>query len=123
MNEPWARDLDPLAVMLGVNRYPGVVLSAYGSMPSTGTEFAADPIPVLDYATPHFARDSHFPHNSKDALWVRNGLHVPVVVDEPMGIGPPRPRGGRTQDAAAVWSHFAICRLFAAGCTIHTRRA
>lgn len=120
MNEPWQRDIDPVLVMNGVNRHKGRVLAAYGTGPTAiGEEY--QPIPTLDYITPHLPRDRHFAHNSKDTLGIRAAVGVPVVDDEPMGIGPPRPRGGRIQDAAAIWSHFAICRLFAAGCTIHTQ--
>jgi hypothetical protein len=139
-NEPWVgrrRALLDTLVTMGVDRKG--VLSAYGIQPQREGE-GYKPCPVLDYVTPHLPRDlEDFPRNPKDLMAIHNAVRVPAVNDEPLGvIDPARYRdwcdrghdmwsncasGGaaRTTNRTALVSHFGICRLFGAGCTVHTQ--
>lgn len=126
VNEPWVGRrqaiLDAIEAR-GIDRHG--VLSAYGIMPAGvpgGDGYL--PCPVLDYVTPHLPRDlAYFSRNPKDLKNIRDVLRVPVVNDEPLGIADYDKQGtaARTTNRIAVVSHFSICRLFGAGCTIHSQ--
>jgi hypothetical protein len=123
VNEPWnAGAPDPVALVARVNRHG--VLSAYGLDPvnsggdCTYGESSAR-CPHLDYVTTHLPRDlSRYYRNSKDLLEIR-----PIVDDEPLGIADydKLGTGARSTDALSHVSHFAICRLYGAGCTVHSQ--
>jgi hypothetical protein len=128
VNEPWnAGAPDPVALVARVDRRG--VLSAYGLDPvnsgaagCTYSESAAR-CPHLDYVTTHLPRDlAHYYRNSKDLVEMRP-LGVPVVDDEPLGIADydKTGSGARSTETLSHVSHFAICRLYGAGCTVHSQ--
>jgi hypothetical protein len=132
-NEPENNQIDPVAVMRGVDRRG--VLSAYGLDPARAGRGAR--IPVLDYGTTHdLQRDlEHSRYNTKDAMEMQNAMGVPFVNDEPIGaIDPGHPvfkqngpeiwgaiNGGgvRTVNRDLFISSAAIAYMHSAGYTYH----
>lgn len=80
------------------------------------------PYPVADWVTARTGRDrEHFYHNGKELMERRSVVGAPIDDDEPMGIAEPGTPGQRTWDELAVACHFAVCRLFGMGATIHSQ--
>jgi hypothetical protein len=134
-NEPENNQIDPVAVMQGVNRRG--VLSAYGLDPARGSREAWKSIRMLDYGTTHdLQRDlEHSAYNTKDAMDMQNAFGVPFVNDEPIGaIDPGHPHfaqngpetwghvgggGARTVNRDLFISAAAIAYMYSAGYTFH----
>jgi hypothetical protein len=134
-NEPENNQIDPVAVMQGVNRRG--VLSAYGLDPARASRDAWKSIRMLDYGTTHdLQRDvEHSAYNTKDAMDMQNAFGVPFVSDEPIGaIDPGHPHFG--QNGPETWGHVggggartvnrdlfisaaAIAYMYSAGYTFH----
>jgi hypothetical protein len=125
-NEPEAQGIDVLAAMRGVDRHG--VLSAYGL-------YQIDPaqpeLPHLDYVTVHSAREAEFAARANDLREVRVGYRgrggrpdfpgtgTPVIGDEPIGVAEAAQADRRTTSAVEMARYMAVCRLAAAGCTLH----
>ena len=134
-NEPENNQIDPVAVMQGVNRRG--VLSAYGLDPARASREAWKSIRMLDYGTTHdLQRDlEHSAYNTKDAMDMQNAFGVPFVNDEPIGaIDPGHPHfaqngpetwghvgggGARTVNRDLFISAAAIAYMYSAGYTFH----
>jgi len=134
-NEPENNQIDPVAVMQGVNRRG--VLSAYGLDPARASREAWKSIRMLDYGTTHdLQRDvEHSAYNTQDAMDMQNAFSVPFVNDEPIGaIDPGHPHFG--QNGPETWGHVggggartvnrdlfisaaAIAYMYSAGYTFH----
>ena len=134
-NEPENNQIDPVAVMQGVNRRG--VLSAYGLDPARVSREAWSAMPVLDYGTTHdLQRDlEHSPYNTKDAMDMQNAFGVPFVNDEPIGAIDPG-HAHFAQNGPETWGHIggggartvnrdlfvsaaAIAYMYSAGYTYH----
>jgi hypothetical protein len=135
-NEPEYNQIDPVAVMEGVDRHG--VLSAYGIDPGrAGRDRWKTEVRVLDYGTAHdLQRDlEHSAYNTRDALEMQNVFGVPFVNDEPIGaIDPGHPwfaqngpgtwahvsgGGARTVNREVFISAAAIAFMYSAGYTYH----
>ena len=134
-NEPENNQIDPVAVMQGVNRRG--VLSAYGLDPARASREAWKSMRMLDYGTTHdLQRDlEHSAYNTKDAMDMQNAFGVPFVNDEPIGaIDPGHPHfaqngpetwghvgggGARTVNRDLFISAAAIAYMYSAGYTFH----
>ena len=85
-NEPENNNIDPVAVMKGVNRRG--VLSAYGLDPGRHdvATWKTD-VPMLDYGTAHdLNRDlENSPSVTRLAMAMQNAFGIPFVNDEPIG--------------------------------------
>lgn len=89
-------------------------------------------LPHLDYVTPHTERKPDWPRTARALAEVRDGfgwgtnctttrfdgVHVPVVGDEPMGFGEVE-TGSRSVSADDAAYYAATCGLMGAGCTFH----
>ena len=134
-NEPENNQIDPVAVMEGVNRRG--VLSAYGLDPARAGRDNWKAVPVLDYGTTHdLQRDlEDSPYNTRDSREMQIALAVPFVNDEPIGaIDPGHPHfaqngpetwghigggGARTVNRDLFISAAAIAYMYSAGYTFH----
>lgn len=117
-NEPFKNGVDPATLS-------DIVLNT-GVLWATGNYDVVDnKLATLDYVTIHTERNDEWPRKAKDGLDLSKlgwdgftALHKPVVLDEPMGIGPERP-GARSMVASDFFDYFATGDLFVSGGTIH----
>jgi hypothetical protein len=135
-NEPENNQIDPVAVMVGVNRRG--VLSAYGIDPARASrDVWKAKVRVLDYGTTHdLERDlEHSPYNTRAAVDMQDMFGAPFVNDEPIGaIDPGHPHfaqngpqtwghvgggGARTVNRDLFISAAAIAYMYSAGYTYH----
>jgi hypothetical protein len=135
-NEPENNSIDPVAVMMGVNRRG--VLSAYGLDPGRHAvaTWKTD-VPMLDYGTTHdLNRDlEHSPVATRAAMEMQKVFGVPFVNDEPIGAIDPGYKsfkqtgpetwggesggGARTVNRDVFISAAAIAYMVSAGYTYH----
>jgi hypothetical protein len=135
-NEPENNQIDPVAVMQGVDRRG--VLAAYGLDPARAhRESWSTQVRILDYGTTHdLQRDvEHSSYNTKDAMEMQNAFGVPFVNDEPIGAIDPG-HAWYVQKGPEIWGYVsgggirtvnrdvfisaaAIAYMYSAGYTFH----